>query len=315
MNEVLRKPGQLEINPSTGSSIPVYIEVSAAFSSQVYSLFLSFADKMTNPSVMRNALYREGAQGRPQRARSASNATVVIPATAAFINYEFGSHNYDYYDVERLQEGDLIVQTRAKLLMTPTVELRGAITADLVLGAGASDGADIDIRSGDTSRDKRDKAFEYVDVAVSWLIRQWDLNHSLEGAGRTLSYCCSTLIINFSSQPVEVTSTEIITGRAMWCLGSEGSYCAVRCSGEDEDNDAKKLIPVGGYVLILACGNTPSFFHSGSVELMVQTSAFDVLVTNNEERTTFVVKKNSFHTEFVERTHTDSWCKYVLAIT
>ena len=154
-------------------------------------------------------------------------------------------------------------------------------------------------------------------MTVSWLIRQWDLNHSLEGQGRSLSYCCVSLIINASSQSVEVMDTEIIAGRAMWSLGSEGSYCAISCNGRhgDEDDDVRKLIPAGGYVLLLACGNTPSFFHSGNIELMVQTSAFDVLVTNNEEKTAFVVKKNPFHTDFIEKTHTDSWSKYVLFIT
>ena len=88
-------------------------------------------------------------------------------------------------------------------------------------------------------------------------------------------------------------------------------------SGGDEEHEAdkKKLIPVGGYVLILACGNTPSFFHSGNIELNILTSAFDILVTNNEEKTAFVVKKNPFETEFVEKTNTDCWSKYVVVTT
>jgi hypothetical protein len=165
----------------------------------------------------------------------------------------------------------------------------------------------------DKDRGSQEKIFEYVDSTASWLMRQWEMNHS--GQGRVVSSCCLTLIINNSPLSVQMLAADIVSGRAIWSLGSEGSYCAVRCSGDGDEN-APKLIPPGGYVLLLACGNTPSFFHSGNIEVNVETSAFNVSVTNNEEKTAFfVVKKEPFHAEFVEKSNTDRWSKYVLLIT
>ena len=303
---VLQKPGQLEINRSVGSSKPVYINISDAFVSKVYSTFLTFSSKMTNPSVMRNAMYREQAQRPSSRAKSKSHSFTIREALQC-MSYEFGSHNYDEFPFIKMKEGDLVVQTRAKLLMAPSrVEIHNESNGDT--------SCDITCPGGDTESKDRDTLFEYVDITTSWLIRQWDLNHSIEGNGRTVSYCCVALVVNNSPCPVEVINTEIVSGRTLWSLGSEGTYCAVRCGGDD-DEEREKIIPIGGYVLLLVCGNEPSFFHSGNVELLVQTSAFDILVTNNDEKTAFVVKKNPFETEFVEKTTTDSWSKHVLVIT
>jgi hypothetical protein len=160
-----------------------------------------------------------------------------------------------------------------------------------------------------------------LDRQMSYLIHQWEVNHSpgsgnskpgsgLFGGGGMLGSgmgvfrsvrCAGLMILNESKSTIKIISLKLITGERL-CVFGDGSYL-----------DGSNSIPPHSAVIIFVCGSIPKLIETSDASAFIQTTAFNVSFGRKQEATKFE-SSSGFDSRFLEKSFGGSWGKFILMI-
>lgn len=117
------------------------------------------------------------------------------------------------------------------------------------------------------------------------------------------SRCCACLILNHSRSPVQILNTEL----------KEGGNVYVLSVGDGFDGTARMIKPLGGAAVIFAIGNRPTLVNLEHVKIVIDTTAFQAMVSTRVNRSDCTASAG-FFASFLEKSRTDWWAKYVISV-
>lgn len=139
---------------------------------------------------------------------------------------------------------------------------------------------------------------ESIDNGLWNLVFDWNSSHT----GFHASKCCVALLINRTPEDVHLGQIEVIRGRKMW---------VINCIGYDANF---RMLRANGYMIVVICGYTPSIVKKGDVKLVISSDMLEIIVSNKSSLTK-CENKGKFNVDFIEKTETEWWSKYVLMFT
>jgi hypothetical protein len=144
------------------------------------------------------------------------------------------------------------------------------------------------------------KWLEALDNSIWHLIYQWDMNHISINASK----CCALLIINKSTNSIQINRAEVIEGKEVWIIKSPGY-----------ESSSRTILPNGGTVVVFASAFTPSFYNSGNVTISLSTNIFDTVISSKKKNSKCEAKNSSISVAFLEKSDSKWWSKYVLVVS
>ena len=145
-----------------------------------------------------------------------------------------------------------------------------------------------------------------LDECVWQLIQEWVMMH------KNLNYsrCCTTLIINNSQNPVYISRFQMEEGRKFEVFGV-GAAAGGGLGGYDAES--RNILPGGGAAVVFCYGFRPSPLDLAHVKLNIVSSAFECRMSTRQDRT-YCHPKGGFAASFLEKSLTEWWGKYVIAV-
>jgi hypothetical protein len=117
------------------------------------------------------------------------------------------------------------------------------------------------------------------------------------------SRCCACLVLNHSRSPVQILNTDLKEGGNVYVLGV----------GDGFDATARMIKPLGGAAVVFATGNRPTLVNLEHVKVVIQTTAFQAMVSTRVNRSDCTASAG-FFASFLEKSRTDWWAKYVISV-
>ncbi len=139
-----------------------------------------------------------------------------------------------------------------------------------------------------------------LDETLWHLIYDWGLAHTNLASCR----CCTTLIINHSDSPIQITRIQMMMGRQVVIMGSEAT-------GYEAES---RLIWSRGYVVVFVCAFPQSPLEVGHLKAKINSVAFTGVIASTQ-RETYCEAKSGFTIGFLEKSVSEWWSKYVVHIS
>ena len=167
-------------------------------------------------------------------------------------------------------------------------------------GGGSTDISSVSLAPPEPA-DSDDDIHRELDRRVWQFISEWTCTHGVLSTSR----CLALIIINHSSEPVQVLRTDVKEGKNVIIYGVG--------MGSGFDAEARTLMGHGGAAVVFAYGFRPSPIDLAHVKVVVQTSAFEAQVSTRPNRTECAAV-GGFNCGYLEKSLSDIWAKYVLLI-